>query len=68
MGKLEQERKKKLLLRMHELIEQRIRVHLQKKVIPEIEIKQLMESMYKRQLNPYRVAKRIARRIIRGSR
>jgi LAO/AO transport system kinase len=67
-GKLEQERKKKLLLRMHELIERRIRVHLQKKVIPENEIKQLMESMYKRQLNPYRVAKRIARRIIRGSR
>jgi len=67
-GKLEQERKKKLLLRMHELIERMIRAHLQKNVIRENEIRQMLESMYKRQLNPYRVAKKIARKMIRGSR
>ncbi len=67
-GKLEHERKRKLLIRMHELIERMIRLHLEENVIPKNDISRLLESMYKRQLNPYRVAKNIARRIIRGSR
>jgi LAO/AO transport system kinase len=67
-GKLEHERKKKLLIRMHELIEQMIRSHLEENVIPQNDISEILESMYKRQLNPYRVAKKIARSIIRGSR
>lgn len=67
-GKLEHERKEKLLIRMHELIEQMIRSHLVENVISRNDISKLLESMYKRQLNPYRVAKKIARSIIRGGR
>ena len=65
-GELEGERKQKLLLRVHELIEQRLRLHVKENVMPDNEIAIMLDSMYKRRVNPYRVARKIARRIIRG--
>ncbi len=67
-GRLEDERKKKLLLRIHELIEKRIRSHLKENIMPERDIIKLLDKMYERKLNPYRIAGRIARRIIRAGR
>jgi LAO/AO transport system kinase len=67
-GKLVDERKAKLLLRVHELIEQNIRMHLREKVIHDDELAALVDKIYKRQVDPYRVAKRITRQIIKGNR
>lgn len=64
-GGLEQKRKERLLLRVHELIEQNIRSHLREKVISDGELKQLVDKIYKRQLDPYRVAADITAKIIR---
>jgi LAO/AO transport system kinase len=65
-GELEGERKKKLLLRVHELIEQKLRSHVKENIMPDNEITNLLSNMYKRKINPYRVARRIAKRIIKG--
>ena len=67
-GKLIDERKAKLLLRVHELIEQNIRMHLRERVIDDEELALLVDKIYKRQVDPYRVAKRITRQIIKGTR
>lgn len=67
-GQLEKDRKAKLLLRVHELIEQKIRSHLRERIIRDNELVALVDRIYKRQLNPYRVAVRITREILKGSR
>jgi LAO/AO transport system kinase len=67
-GRLEKDRKSKLLLRVHELIEQRIRSHLRENVIDDDELVSLVNRIYKRQLNPYRVADKLTRQILRSSR
>ncbi|NOR17466.1 methylmalonyl Co-A mutase-associated GTPase MeaB [candidate division WOR-3 bacterium] len=65
-GKLEDERKAKLMLRIHELIEEKIRTHLKEKIIKENELKAMVEKVYKRKLNPYRIAGKIAKGIIKS--
>lgn len=65
-GKLEDERKEKLMLRIHELIEEKIRTHLKEKVIKEDELKAMVDKVYKRKLNPYRIAGKIAKGIIKS--
>ena len=67
-GKLVEERKAKLLSRVHELIEQKIRMHLRERVVDDEELAVLVDKIYRRQIDPYRVAKRITRRIIKGNR
>jgi len=67
-GSLEKERKSKLLLRVHELIEQKIRLHLRESFIRENELVKLVDRIYKRQLSPYRVAERITKELVRSSR
>ncbi len=67
-GKLEKDRKSKLLLRVHELIEQRIRSHLRERIIRDDELVSLVNRIYKRQLNPYRVAVKLTGEILKGSR
>jgi LAO/AO transport system kinase len=67
-GRLVDERKAKLLLRVHELIEQNIRMHLREKVIRDEELAVLVDKIYKRQVNPYRVAGRITQQIINSNR
>ncbi|MCK4251740.1 methylmalonyl Co-A mutase-associated GTPase MeaB [candidate division WOR-3 bacterium] len=65
-GKLEDERKGKLMLRIHELIEEKIRAHLKEKIIKEDELKIMIDKVYKRKLNPYRIASNIAKGIIKS--
>jgi LAO/AO transport system kinase len=65
-GKLEDERKAKLMLRIHELIEEKIRTHLKEKIIKEDELKAMVDKVYKRKLNPYRIAGKIAKGIIKS--
>jgi len=67
-GKLENDRKSKLLLHIHELIEQNIRLHLRKRIIRDDELVTLVDRIYKRQINPYRVAERLTRQIVKSSR
>jgi len=67
-GKLENDRKSKLLLHVHELIEQNIRSHLRKRIIRDEELVTLVDRIYKRQINPYRVAERLTRQIVKSSR
>lgn len=67
-GKLEKERKAKLMLRVHELVEKKIRSHVKENVLREDDLMNLVESIYRRQLDPYRVADRITRKIVRSSR
>lgn len=64
-GVLAQARKRKLKARIHELIENRISSHLREHVIGEHELDTMIDKMYRRKLNPFRVAARIADRIIR---
>lgn len=67
-GNLEKERKSKLLLRVHELITHNIRSHLRESFIREDELVALVDRIYKRQLSPYRVAERITKELVKGSR
>jgi LAO/AO transport system kinase len=67
-GKLENDRKSKLLLHVHELIEQNIRSHLRTRIIRDDELVTLVDRIYKRQINPYRVAERLTRQIVKSSR
>jgi LAO/AO transport system kinase len=64
-GRLVEARKAKLLLRVHELIEQKIRMHLREKVIRDDELLMIVDKIYKRQTDPYRVAERITRQIVK---
>jgi LAO/AO transport system kinase len=63
-GMLEQERKRKLKHRIHELIENRISNHVREQVIGEHELDTMVDKVYRRKLNPFRVAARIADQII----
>jgi ribosomal protein S3 len=54
------------MLRIHELIEEKIRAHLKEKIIKEDELKITIDKVYKRKLNPYRIASKIAKGIIKS--
>ncbi len=58
-SKLEKERKEKLLLHIHELIEEKIRLHLRENIIKEDELKKMVDKVYKRELNPYSIVEKI---------
>ncbi len=64
-GRLEEKRKAKLIVRIHELIEDKIRVHVRKNIIKEDELKKLVDQVYKRKRNPYGVAEKIAKTVIK---
>jgi LAO/AO transport system kinase len=64
-GVLQQERKRKLKHRIHELIEERIRSHVLRHVIGEHELDSMIDKVYQRKLNPFRIAARIAGRVIK---
>jgi LAO/AO transport system kinase len=67
-GKLESDRKLKLLHRIQELVEQRIRSHLRERVIRGDELVTMVDRIYKRELNPYRVADQLTRQIVKSNR
>jgi LAO/AO transport system kinase len=63
-GKLEKERKLKLSLRINELIEEKIKSHVREYIINEGELRKMVEKVYRRKLNPYSIANKIARKFI----
>jgi LAO/AO transport system kinase len=67
-SRLIDDRKAKMLLRVHELIEQKVRMHLREKVIRDEDLLTLVDRIYKRQIDPYRVAERITRQIVKSER
>lgn len=64
-GKMEEGRKKRLTSQIHELIEEKIKAHLKESVIREKELEQLIDKIYHRKLNPYQVAEKIAKSVIK---
>ena len=67
-GRLEEERKSKLMLRIQELIEEKIRLHVKKNIITGYELKKIVDKVYERKVNPYTVAKEITGKIIKTRR
>jgi len=64
-GKFAEERKAKLKLRINELIEEKIKLHVMENIVKEHELNAIVDKIYKRKLNPYAVANRIAKSIIK---
>lgn len=58
-GRLEKDRKAKLMVRVNELIEEKIKTYLKEHIIKEDKLQKLVDKVYKRKLNPYRIAKKI---------
>ena len=67
-GQLEKQRKMKISKYLHELVEERIRSHLRKNIIRESELARMVDKVYRRELNPYVIASRITRRIVKTPR
>jgi LAO/AO transport system kinase len=63
-GKLEAERKLKLSLRINELIEEKIKLHVREYIISESELQKMIEKVYRRKINPYSIANKIAKKFI----
>ena len=63
-GNFESERKKKIKMRITDLIENKIRERLKKQVLREGELDETVEKVYKKELNPFGVADDLVRRII----
>ena len=64
--KLDEERKTKLTLRIHELIEENIKSHLKEYVINEDELELLIDKVYQRKSNPYNIANEITKKVLEG--
>ena len=65
-GRLERERKAKILVRINELIKDRIAQHLQEKIVKDRGLAGMVERIYQRKMNPYNVADTITRKIIKA--
>jgi len=63
-GDLESDRKEKIKTRITELVENKIKERLKKHVLKEGELDETVEKVYNRELNPFRVADDLVRRII----
>lgn len=64
-GRLEKERKNKILVRINELIKDKIELHLQEKIVKDKELIDIIDRIYRRKMNPYSVADAITRNIIK---
>ena len=62
-GKLEIERKNKLVLRVNELIEERIKSHLHEYVIDQKQLKKMIDIAYERKITPQYIIDEIAKKI-----
>jgi LAO/AO transport system kinase len=63
-GRLEQLRKSKLENRIKELIEEKIKYHVEQMVTHETDLASLVDLVYQRKKNPFRIASAIAQRIL----
>jgi len=64
-GGLEARRKRKLIIQVHELIEEKIKTHLKKGVIRKEKLNQMIDQIYRHMTSPYQVADKIAKGVIR---
>lgn len=62
-GKLEIERKNKLVIRVNELIEERIKSHLHEYVIDQKQLKKMIDKAYERKITPQYIIDEIAKKI-----
>jgi len=67
-GRLEESRKMKLMGRIKQLIEDMIKVHVAEMVQHEIDVDALIDLVYQRKKNPYKIASKIARTILAARR
>jgi len=67
-GRLMEERKAKLMVHIHELIEEKIRSYVKRNIVEEDELKKMIDKVYERRLNPYRIAQKITGKIIKSRR
>jgi LAO/AO transport system kinase len=63
-GRLEQNRKAKLFVRINELIRDRVAQHLMKNLVNAKKLKNIIDSIYRRKMNPYSIAESITRKVI----
>lgn len=64
-GRLEKERKAKLMRRINELIGDKITLHLREQIIQKEELERIIDKVYQRKLNPYNIANKIAKSIVK---
>jgi LAO/AO transport system kinase len=64
-GRLEQARRAKIMKRINELVEENIRSHLRERIIKKEEMERIVDKVYRRKLNPYNIASKIAKSIIK---
>ena len=62
-GKLETERKNKLVIRVNELIEEKIKTHLHDYIIDQKQLKKMIDKAYKRKITPHYITDEIAKKI-----
>ena len=64
--KLDEERKVKLTLRIHELIEENIKSHLKKYIINKNQLEVLIDKVYQRKKNPFNIANELTKKVLEG--
>lgn len=64
-GRLEKQRKERLLNEIHERIDENVRQHVRQYVVKDDELKQIVHQVYLRKRDPYSIAKSITRRILK---
>jgi LAO/AO transport system kinase len=62
-GKLEEERKNKLAVRIHELIEEKIKAHLHDYVIDKAKLEEMINKAYNRKITPHLISDEITKKI-----
>lgn len=62
-GKLELERKNKLVLRVNELIDEKIKTHLHDYIIDQKQLKKMIDKAYERKITPHYISDEIAKKI-----
>jgi len=62
-GEIEIERKNKLILRVNELIEEKIKTHLHNYIIDQKQLKKMIDKAYERKITPHYITDEIAKKI-----
>ncbi len=63
-GSLKDKRKERIRVRITELIEEKIRERLRRQVFKKGELEEAIERIYRKELNPFRIADEIVRQVI----
>ena len=65
-GEIEIERKNKLVLRVNELIEEKIKTHLHNYIIDQKQLKKMIDKAYEHKITPHCIVDEIAKKIFKG--